>query len=221
MRKSDRPVLVLILATVQMAIGILLLCCCGFGLISAVAGGSSATVTITSGGKTTTRVYDTHEEMAREAASYKAFTLGSGVAGIVLAAMMVIGGIGLLRSKAWGWWLSLAWGVLELAYLVATAAYLWLVAMPACNRVVQTVPHDDAGVCGPLANGNTLYHLVWALFSTGFVFYPTLVLILLALPPVRRACAPRDFGDEEWDDRRRRRRRGERDDWHRPDHDED
>lgn len=198
MHKPSRPILVLLLAIAQIVVGSSLLCCGTLSLIVNTVGSSAQTVTITTNGKSTTRVYDTREEMEKEAPGYKLFLLGGGIVGFALAAMMVVGAIGLLGCQAWGWWLSVLWGLFELAYQVGTAAYLWLVAMPAANRMVRAVPHDDQGVCNGLVNGNTFYHVGWALFASGFVIYPLLILLLLVLPPARRACLRR--ADSQMDD---------------------
>jgi hypothetical protein len=76
--------------------------------------------------------------------------------------------------------------------------------------MVLVVPRDDHAVCGSLVNGNTFYHIFWALFALGFSIYPCLILGLLVLPPVLRAFAHRSaegHGEGE-EDRRGRRRRG-------------
>jgi hypothetical protein len=187
-----------------MVVGFSLLGCCGLGLFDRYAG-SSATVTIRNGAQTKTQIYDTRAEMEREAPGYNTFLLASGVIAIGLASVMILGSLGLLLCHAWGWWLSAAWGVLELGYQVGTAAYLWLVAMPAANRVVKVVPHDEAGLCNGLVNGNTLMHFGWAIFASGFWLYPAIVLLMLILPPVRRACF--SGGKDEEETRRRRLRK--------------
>jgi hypothetical protein len=192
MRKPNRPILVTLLAIGQMVVGGLLLACGAVDLISTVAGSSSATVTRTVQGQPTTQIYDTREEMAKEAPGYKLFLLGGGAFSILHHVTMIAGTIGLLLLRAWGWLLSLAWALLRLAYQLLTGAYLWFVAMPAANRMVRAVPHDDNGVCTSMVNGNTFYHLFWALFSLGFSLYPLLILILLALPPVWRAFRSRN-----------------------------
>jgi hypothetical protein len=193
----------------QIVIGGLLLCCSGFGLVNNVAIDSSATVTITKGGKTTTQVYDTREEMEREAPGYQSVLLFGGVADLLLHAAMIVGAAGMLRSHAWGWWLSLAWAVLRLAFQIATQYYVWFVCMPACNRVVQAVPHDDAHVCGQMANGNTAYHALWGLASLALALYPLVILVLLLLPPFWRAFASGE-DDEDAGPSRRREREEER-----------
>jgi hypothetical protein len=212
MHQPSRSVFVTLLAIVQLVVGGLLLLCGAFGMVATVAGDSSATVTISRGGKSTTRVYDTTEEMEKETPGYKRVLLGSEVAGLLLRLAMIAGGIGLLMQRGLGWWLSLVWVLLQLAFQVLTIAWLLMVAMPAANRVVRAVPHDDNHVCGTLANGNTFYHLFWLIFAFGFSVYPLLILILLLLPPVRRATARGKIEPhEETEDRpSRRRRRGGR-----------
>jgi hypothetical protein len=197
MRQPHRPFLVTLLAIIQIVVGGLLLACGAVDMVVNVAGSSSATVTLTVRGRPTTRTYDTREEMSKEAPGYKLFLLGGGAFSILLHTIMIAGAVGLLLLRAWGWLLSLAWALLRLAYQLLTAAYLWFVAMPAANRVVRAVPHDDNGVCGSMANGNTLYHLFWALLTVGFSLYPLLVLVLLALPPVWRALASRHAEDQD------------------------
>jgi hypothetical protein len=212
MRKPVRPVLVTLIAIVQLVVGALLLACNVLGMVVTFAGESSATVTITTAGQPATRVYDTREEMEQQAPGYVKVLFGSAAADLMLNLAMIAGGIGMLRLRAWGWWLSLAWALLRLVYQVVTAGYVWYVAMPAANRMVHAVPHDDAGVCGSMANGNTFYHVGWGLFATGFVLYPLLVLILLILPPVSRAFRRSNAAGEEdraEEDRRRARRRRE------------
>src|SRR5262245_28928026 len=108
MRKPGRPVLVTLLAILQMVIGGLTLACGVFSLVSVAAGSSAATVTITSGPNKTTRTYDTTEEMEKQTPGYKRFLLGGEVASILLHVAMIAGAVGLLTLHAWGWWLSLA-----------------------------------------------------------------------------------------------------------------
>src|SRR5947209_2069982 len=101
--EKSRPVLVLLISIAQMLLGISLLFCGGFSLIGNVAGSSAAEITIREGNKTTTRVYDTREEMEREAPGYKNFMLANGVAGVALSLAMLVGSLGLLWTKAWSW----------------------------------------------------------------------------------------------------------------------
>jgi hypothetical protein len=211
MRKQPRPALVMVVAILQLVIGGLLVICGLFGLVTTLTGTSSTTVTITSGGQT--RTYDMREEMIREAPSYKAFTVSSAVVDLLLHFAMIAGGIGLLMMQAWGWWASVAWAGVQIAYQLVTAGYLWFVAMPAANRVAQTLPRDI--FTSTAVNTNTFTHLVWAIFATGFTVYPVLILILLVLPAARSAFSPRDhYDDEEDDDRGRRgRRRDEEEDY--------
>src|SRR4051794_15327842 len=172
MSQRVRPVLVTLTAIVQLVVAALLLACNAFGLFATFAGESSATVTIRQGNEVVTRVYDTREEMEQQAPGHTSVTHGTAVADLAFHVVMLIGAIGMLRLRAWGWWLSLAWAILRFLYQIATAYYVWAVAMPAANRVVQVVPHDEAGVCGGMANGNTFYHLGWGLSATGFAVYP-------------------------------------------------
>ena len=219
MSKPARSVLAMLLGVAQILVGCTLTCTGGISMASNALGTSKETVTVNKGGfEKQTIVYDTHEEMEKQAPGYKAFYLGTGVAGLLLALGMILGAAGMLWSRPWGWWLSLAWGVLALAYQAGVAVYLWTVAMPAVNRLHDTLPRDDAGVTGTLANTNTFFHFFWAIFASAFVLYPLLVLLLLVLPPVRRSCRPVAVGSGAWadleeeDDRPRRRRNRDEDD---------
>jgi len=187
MGKPDRPSLVTSVAVLQLVVGGLLLACGSCGLLAAVAGTSSATVTITTQGKSTTRVYDTREEMEKEAPGYKNFLVASSLAGVLLDLAMILAAVGLLTLAAWGWWLSLSWALLHLTYQIVALAYLWSVAIPAANRMVYAVPHDDDAVCSGLVNGNTFYHLFWMAFALGLSVFSIVFLGLLALPSARRA----------------------------------
>jgi hypothetical protein len=220
MRKPKRPGFVLFLAICQIVVGGGLICTGGLGVVSSVAGSSATMVTVKKGNETQTIVYDTREEMEREAPGYKTFMLVSAVVGLLLAVMMVVGAIGLIGQKGWGWWLSYGWALLAIAYQASVAVYLWTVAMPACNRVLKAMPRDDAGVVGGLVNGNTFYHFGWAVFASGFALYPLVMVILLALPFVRRSSRPvPDDSIEEEDDRPRRRRPRRDDEYDDGDHD--
>jgi hypothetical protein len=213
MRQPERPALVVVTAVVQLVAGGLLLACGVFGLVAAVAGSSSATVTITTQGQSTTRVYDTREEMEKEAPGYKTFLVAGRLVDLLLEVGMIAGGVGLLLMRRWGWWLSLAWALVQPVVQVLTIGYLWTVAMPAANRLVRAVPRDDAGICGGMVNGNTFCHIGWGLFAIAFSFYSLLILLLLILPPVRRAFVGRTRRggrrreDEDREDDRPRRRR--------------
>ncbi|HWG43130.1 MAG TPA: hypothetical protein VN688_10115 [Gemmataceae bacterium] len=164
MSKPDRPILVTLLAISQLVVGGLLLVCGVFGLVATVAGSSSTTVTISDRGQSITRVYDTEEEMEKEAPGYKLFLLGGGGVSILLHVTMIAGAIGLLKLSAWGWWVSLTWALLRLLYQIITLGYLWFVAMPAANRMAHAVVRDRNGVLNSLVNGNTFYHIFWAIF---------------------------------------------------------
>ena len=217
MRQRGRPVLVLLLGVAQILVGCTLVFSGGGSMVSNAAGTSRETVTVNKGFEKQTIVYDTHEEMEKEAPGYKLFYLGTGIAGLLLALAMIVGAAGLLWGRAWGWWLSVLWAVLGALYQGGVAVYLWTVAMPAANRLHKALPRDDAGVCGTLANINTFFHVFWAIFASAFVLYPLLGLLLLVLPPVRRWCrspGPGAFADLEADepDRPRRRRRHDEDD---------
>jgi hypothetical protein len=229
--KPRRPVLVLLLAVAQILVGGGLLCTGGCGIGNSFLG-ASGTVTVNRGGKSDTFVYDTRKEMEKEAPGYTAFIAASGVAGLLLALAAIVGAVGLLKQWAWGWWLSLAWAVLEIGFQWGVAAYLWTVAMPATRAVARASPHDTAGVSNGLVNTNTFFHFGWAIFASGFWLYPALVLLLLVLPPVRRSSRPvesrrveedeEDYHtrrrweaeerEEEAERRRRRRRRRDEDD---------
>src|SRR5262245_66651523 len=84
MPKPKRPVIVSILAIAQLMVGGLWLACGVFSVGATLAGSSSAKITVRSGFETTTRVYDTVEEMEREAPGYKLFLLGSSVSDLIL-----------------------------------------------------------------------------------------------------------------------------------------
>jgi hypothetical protein len=217
MRKVRRPVVVLIVALLQLVVGSSLLACGVFNLVSTVAGSSAATVTITVAGQSTTRTYDTREEMEKHAPGYKSFMLAEAVVALLLQFAMIAGGIGLLLMRGWSWWLSVAWAGLRLVVQCLTLLYLWFTAIPAANQMVKEVPRDDKGVCSSLVNGNTLYHVFWALFAVVFLLYPLLILVLLMLPPVRRSFNP---PEAEEDERRQRPRYREAEDRRRPDRDE-
>jgi hypothetical protein len=189
-RKPNRPILITLLAIAQIIVGGLLLACGAVDLVANTAGSSSETVTVNVRGQPTTQTYDTRAEMVKEAPGYKLFLLGGGALSMLLHLTMIAGAIGLLLQHAWGWLLCLVWALVRLAYQLLVAAYLWFVAMPAANRMVRAVPHDVNGVCSSMVNGNTFYHLFWALFASGFSLYPLLFLLLLALPPVWRAFIP-------------------------------
>jgi hypothetical protein len=73
--------------------------------------------------------------MEKEAPGYKAFHLGGWIAGILLHVAMIVGTIGLLGLRSWGWWASVVWAVLWLVDQVVTLAYLWTVAMPAASCI--------------------------------------------------------------------------------------
>ncbi len=212
MHQPGRPVLVTLLAIVQLIVGGGLLACGALGLVAALAGSSAATVTITTAGQSTTRTYDTQQEMVKEAPSYNLFFFGGGVAGLVLHLAMLAGALGLLLQRGWGWWLSLAWCLLHVGYEAVTLGYLFTVAIPAANRMVRVVPRDDNGVCNSLVNGNTFYHLFWVLFAVGLSLYALVVLVVLVLPPVRRAFTHAAARADDESRRGRRRRSDEEDD---------
>src|SRR5262245_11138743 len=104
MRRAKQSALVLLLAIAQVLVGATLLCTGGCGIANS-AGGTSATVTINKGGKQTTMVYDTREEMEREAPGYKTIDLASAIGGLALAVAALVAAVGLLVRRSWGWWL--------------------------------------------------------------------------------------------------------------------
>jgi hypothetical protein len=203
MRKAERPILVSTLAILQIIVGGLLISWGMLSLASSLAGESSATVTIRVNGQPTTRVYDTWEEMEKQAPGYRKVIVAGRLVDLFLEITIIAGGIGLLLLRRWSWWLTLAWALLQIGYQIVTLVYIWVVAWPAVQRMSHAVPHDDMGVCGTLSNGNTFYHLGWAIFSFLFLGYPLLILLLLVLPPVWRTFSNKSVPDQEVEEYRR------------------
>ncbi len=187
MNKPRRPILVLLLSILQLIVGGLLLVCGALDVVAAVAGQSSATVTVYHGLEKTTQTYDTRAEMEKRAHGYTLFFVGGSVASFLLHFAMVAGAVGLLLVRRWGWWLTFAWAVLRFAYQLLTLGYLWYAAIPATGEMAKSIPRDEENVLNGMVNGNTFYHIGWAGFSLVFAFYPLLILPLLLLPPVWRA----------------------------------
>jgi hypothetical protein len=154
-----------------------------------------------------------------EMPNYKYVAGASLVFGIVMAAVLIVAGIGLLRMSPFARTLTIFFAVVWLLYTFASLAYQFAVVRPGAQEAIRKwVEHEKArGLVmsrpqeeSPLTSA--IGPAIGTFLSVGFA---ATLLIVMMLPGVKRAFRPDRFGDDysrdddrrepdDYDDRRRR-----------------
>ncbi len=209
MRKKLHPV-VLTVGIMQVAFGVLGLCCGG---VSAVDGAmvysdpslqdssSQARPVGTPGARPTRHAGNTFvEEVIRRCPAYGAFEIGRGCVGLFLAVLMIASGVGLFFMQSWARWLAVGYAALSFLSSCANVGYQAAVYVPAVHEVAA----ESAGQNASYASGAKVGAYVALAITLVTAVYPLVVAVLLLIPPVHRAFRGEPAPREPWDDDRDR-----------------
>lgn len=209
MTPQKRPALVTVVAIINLSFGILgVLClsCAGFGLAMIVPALQKAPAK--PGGPDPMRDLKDLFDVFDKIPGYSTVMLASGVLSLVMSAVLLASGVGLLKMRGWGRMLALAYAVYSLLSAVGMTAYSMAYVQPAIPAAVEEIEKKREADKLPLnpnlsqlkgsagGGGNPTGNLLGVLYGIA-------LLVLLNLPDVRRAFAdaasppvlpPRDEG---------------------------
>jgi hypothetical protein len=157
---------------------------------------------------------DVIDQVAYRHPTYKYAHLARHSFALLLAPLMIGGGIGLLFMHKWARYLTLGYCALSILHSLGVLLYGSIVYLPAIlkiNRELNEMGEDQA----EFAIGIRISVFFVALFALILAAYPVIVAVMLLIPPVSRAFrggpvdrdADKDRGrydDNERDDYRRR-----------------
>jgi hypothetical protein len=200
--------------------------CCVFGAISPTAGVGQNPFVAGNNPQQVELQNAMQNEIERNVPAYQAFQLGSAVAILLTATMLLIGGIGVLSLYPWARALVIIFALVAIATLALIAFYYLAFFMPALTRAVELAPLPQAPAAGPAppaAQVRQAMQLGVAIIMVGvaivcalFVIYLGIIIILLTRPHVRAAfaAAGRPYLDTDLPDQERHPG-GYDDDWDR------
>src|SRR5205823_4034414 len=128
---------------------------------------------------------------------FPAYMYWGNVPSLLLSVMMVVGAVGLLRLRPWGWYVTRAWGLSSCAVgVLGLALTLWFIT-PAMtesyDELLAKVPPPPPGqpdmrpVLAQSVRGGLAIGLVTGLTALA---YPVVMLGTTSLPSVRNAFRP-------------------------------
>jgi hypothetical protein len=215
-----RPAVLTVMGILNIILGSLfLLCnlCLGILLLAMFGGGLDAK--LFPGG--VNPLSDMWDFMKVEVPGFAVITIGEMVANMVLSAILIIAGIGLLAFRNWGRVLSIIYGVFTIVVRVGGLVFTLAMVNPATARWQQDFQrrHGAAGM-GQQNMGDAYMNNIGSVLTTVVsMTYGIVLLIIMLLPAVSAAFATKYQADEydldrredEDDELRRERRQGE--DW--------
>jgi hypothetical protein len=134
------------------------------------------------------------QDFDREAPAAKYLIIASVVFTTVMAAVLIVAGVGLLRMRHWGRTLSLVYAAAMLIYGPASAAYFSLDVAPRWQRLQQKFVEQQAArkptaAPPPAMVGPELNAVQAVMGAVMHSLYPIALLVVLNLRPVREAFA--------------------------------
>jgi hypothetical protein len=115
-----------------------------------------------------------------------AYQYGVGVADLLLSAMMVAAGIGLIVMQPWARTLSIVYAALSILKHLGDLVYAFGFLLPAFNAVLATAPKDDPFL-GTFSTFMSLGLMVGTIITFLFIIYPIIVLIIMLKPSTAAA----------------------------------
>jgi hypothetical protein len=108
----------------------------------------------------------------------------------LLTLMLLASGVGLIRLRAWGWWLALLYGCVGLMHKVATGMYNVVFLLPVYQELADTQNLGGVSIgrsidAAPTAQ--TVMAIVMVVMPFVLAFYPMAVLVVLSRPQVTAA----------------------------------
>jgi hypothetical protein len=171
-------------------------------------------------------------EIAKRLPWYKTFEVSMESADLLLCAMMIAGGIGLLQMQKWAHRLTIAYALLSILYTVAVTVCMTAITPVQMDVMIELMREQINAMPGPgpAAGGGpdpiqffeSMKPVVVGLSATCvglMAIYPIIVLIFMLVPSVRAAFSgvPLPEEPEDYDDRYRDEYEREPDDLYRGD----
>jgi len=135
--------------------------------------------------------------------------------GLLLSALLLAGGVGLLKMRPWGRTVSLVYAPLSIAYHLVALIYALAFIMPATREFLQLAAQQNPQM-GPAVVAGEVGGYIGLFIGTAVIIYPIVVLVILLRPSVAAAFrgeyppTPEEEEEEPWPDR------GRREDWDEP-----
>jgi hypothetical protein len=186
-----------------------------------IAMGSLAFFCGTCGGGALLFVYrvtpDLVEFMNQRIVGYLGWEIAKHVVSLLLGTFLIIGGIGLLMEKRWGWLLTLFCSLFTLIQQIAYAFFQFLFVLPGVHEFERQFRGVD--LSSPGEQGRAFGNIIGILFAAGIhCVYALVALVVLLLPNTLRelkaAETERDreeeqrpgpeSDDDDWQERPRR-----------------
>lgn len=193
-----RPVVLIVLAVLQIGFAVLGFCCGGPAMI--LSGGLDALVHLQDRFPKQEQQLDQDliwSYVGERLPWFDVYIYGTSMISVVLCAMMIVGAVGMLRLRRWGWNVTLAWALTSCIYGTLIFVFgVWIV-----DPVLRAANAEAfAQIPPPAAGKQDLRPLIglsiWAgslfgwVFSVPGVIYPYIVLGLFRLPAMRNALRP-------------------------------
>jgi hypothetical protein len=212
-------------AVLDIVLGSLFAVCCGLcGLVGAVSGGDTFNPQPNSPGADISR--EMKEEQAKEFPAGTIIQIANAVGQLLLGALLILFGIGLLKMQSWARWGTMVVWIVVVVWTIANATFSLLVATPASKRAMATVAarHPDDPTIKLLGSGSGLMEIASGLAIVIALVYCAIaatMIILMSIRSTRLAFSPGsasgDDADEGWGGRGGR----DDDDWDRRRDDDD
>jgi hypothetical protein len=192
--KRQRPVSVLVLAILNIVVGVLSLVC---GTCGAAVNAMISSLPIPSGAVEPLPTY-----VGRVLPGWQAVEVGRGVALFTLGVVLIVASIGLLMMHSWGRWLAVGYALLTIVLHSGYLTYELGFVMPAVDRWQEKVrqqPGSTPGTQPQMNQASTKVGVVMA--GVMYLVHAVALLIVLFLPHVaaafRGAREAAEDGDEE------------------------
>ncbi len=131
---------------------------------------------------------------------------------LVLCALMIAGGIGLLQLRPWGRWVTILYAALSMAYTIGNSVFMLVWFVPAMSDVMTEQfkllkPAGPGPAPDPAVMGNFMQIVLTAsvVFGLLLMIYPIIVLVIMLLPSTRAAfrgpppgTEHEDYRDPDW-----------------------
>jgi hypothetical protein len=185
MRKSV-PARVTVIAILHFVFG-------GLGVLQGICAGAMMAVGMhpifISGGPRGTREREFFQEMQSAIESAPAYHLAqyTNLAGdLLISVLMVVSGVGLLRMRPWGRFLSILYAILSIGIKVFALIYALGFSLPAINKFMEMHPQSAQEV-QLIFILLKMIAVITPVILLVYMIYPITVLIIMLLPSTRAA----------------------------------
>jgi hypothetical protein len=210
----ERPQAVIVLGIANIVFGALGLLCGACGVSSYAVTMAVAKIPVQGGVANPAQA--TVQCLEREVPHGLAIEMSRAVLVLVLSAVLLIAGIGLLHMQGWARWLSLGYAVLAILLNIGWAFFEMVVMMPAVQRCQAMLGQQPGGGGAAQQSAHAVGAAAGVIGAASLtIIYALILAVLLLLPNVSEAfsASPRrrkrrrrreeEYDDEdEYDDRR-------------------